>query len=256
MNLEFLLPFLFIVAFASYVQTVTGFALAMIVMGVVTGLGMASVSDISVIVTIVMLGNCTFALSGALHYVDWHAVRAATLGVLPAIVAGVLLLDYLSKSAAEVLQLLLGMAIVSGGIHVMMWPTPRAVRSTDGSFALSGVLGGIFGGLFGVAGPPLIYLFYRQPLPLVVIRKTLIMIFAITSLSRLAFIGAQGKVTVGLLVTGSVALPVVALATMVGRRFPPPFSDTVMRRIVFLLLTVIGVSLVFAALRHLWIDRS
>jgi uncharacterized membrane protein YfcA len=256
MSLELLLPFLLIVAVAGYVQTVTGFALAMIVMGLVTALGMATVADISVIITLAMLGNCTFALSGALHHVDWHAFRAATLGVLPAVVVGVLLLDYLSAGAAEVLKLLLGMVIISGGMHVMMWPTPRAVRSSDGSFVLSGVLGGVFGGLFGVAGPPLIYQFYRQPLPLVVIRKTLIMLFAITSLSRLLIIGAQGRVTVELLVTGFVALPVVALATMVGRRFPPPFSDTTMRRIVFVLLTAIGASLVAAALWRLGIDQS
>ena len=46
---------------------------------------------------------------------DWPAVRAATLGLLPSVVAGALLLDYLDQRAADLLQLLLGAVILYGG---------------------------------------------------------------------------------------------------------------------------------------------
>lgn len=253
MNLDLLVPFLVIVAVASYVQTVTGFALGMIIVGVVTSLDMATIAYISVIISLVTLSNGAFALLGALHHVDWRAVRAVTLGLLPAIVVGVLLLDYLSATAASFLQLLLGAVIIAGALHVMMWPDPRPDPSGNRGFFVSGALGGLLSGMFAIAGPPLIYQFYRQPLPLVAIRKSLILLFSVASLSRLLFIGAQGGVNAEMVLLSLAAMPVVAVATLAGRRYPPPFSETTMRRVAFVMLSVIGGSLVVSAIPSLGI---
>jgi uncharacterized membrane protein YfcA len=136
----------------------------------------------------------SFALRAVLRHVDWGAVGAETLGLPPAIIARVLMLDYLSVSAAHVLQLRLGIVIIISGLHVMMWPAPRSDRSGSASIFPSGVLGGILSGMYAIGGPPLINQFDRQPLQLLVIRNSLIVIFAVASLSRLLFVWAQGGV--------------------------------------------------------------
>jgi hypothetical protein len=43
-----------------------------------------------------------------------------------------------------------------------------------------------------------------------------------------------------MVVLGLVALPVLALATIAGRRYPPPISEITMRRIAFVMLAAIG----------------
>ena len=99
-----------------------------------------------------------------------------------------------------------------------------------------------------MAGPPLVYQFYRQPFDIKTIRNMLLVVFACTSASRSLFIGAQGKLDTEILLLAAVALPVVTLTTFVGRRYPPPFSADTMRRLVFTVLMLIGVYLIASAL--------
>lgn len=161
----------------SYFQTVTGFGLGMIVMGATSGFGLAPLATVATLMSIVSLANGATALPGRLHHIDWRAVGAATLGILPSVVAGVVLLECLSRSAADLLQLILGAVVLYGGVSAALRPTPLDVRSDNRSFFMSGVFGGLLSGLFGVSGPPLIFQFYRQPLTLVQIRCALIVLF-------------------------------------------------------------------------------
>lgn len=247
-----LLPLLVLMAFGSYFQTITGFGLGMIVMGATSGLGLAPVAPVASLVSLVTLANSAVAMPGTWHHIDWRAVRAATLGILPSIFAGVLLLDMLSRATSGWLQLLLGGVIIYGGISFMLRPEPLAKRSCDRSFFLSGVFGGLLSGLFGVSGPPLIFQFYRQPMSLVQIRCVLLLVFTVTSATRTLFSLMQGQLTGDIWLQCLLAVPVVAMATALGRRYPPPFSSAAMRRLAFAVLIGIGSYLFLSALVSLW----
>lgn len=251
MATELLLPFLLIVALATYVQTVTGFALGMIIMGAVSGLELAPIAFTAAVVSLLMLANCTIALRTGHRHIDRKAVGLCLLGLLPAMVIGVLLLEYLSAAAAHWLQLFLGVAIVYCGIAIAMKPEPREQPSSTGSFLLSGILGGVFGGLFAIAGPPLVYQLYRQPVSMAVIRNSLLAIFAVMNTVRTGFIGSQGQLGEEIVILSLLSLPVVALATAIGQRFHPPISDRRMRQSAFALLVVIGLALIGSVLPHL-----
>lgn len=243
-----LLALLLIVAVATYFQTITGFGLGMIVMGATSGMQLASVATVAAVVSLVSLANSAVALPGRMHGIDWRAAGAATLGILPAIVGGVVLLDYLSSSAAGVLQLLLGIVIVQGSVGFALRPVQLEQRSSDFSFAASGFFSGLSGGLFGVAGPPLIFQFYRQPMNPLAVRNMLLLLFSVTSATRSVYLGVQGRLDAETWAATALALPVVAGATLLGRRFPPPLAPRTMRRLVFTLLIAIGAYLVMSAL--------
>lgn len=247
MNAE-ALPLILVLAAATYFQTVTGFGLGMIVMGATSGMNLLPVATVAAIVSLVTLANSAVALPGRMHGIDWRAARAATLGSLPAIVGGVLLLEYLSSAAAGVLQLILGIVIVQGSVGFALRPVQLDERSSDISFAASGFFSGLSGGLFGVAGPPLIFQFYRQPMDPVAVRNILLLLFTITSAARSLYLGVQGRLDAQIWTLFAVAVPVVALATAIGRRYPPPLAARTMRRVVFMLLMAIGAYLVMSAL--------
>ncbi|NMF96064.1 sulfite exporter TauE/SafE family protein [Aromatoleum toluolicum] len=242
------LPLIVVLAAATYFQTVTGFGLGMIVMGATSGMNLLPVATVAAIVSLVTLANSAVALPGRMHGIDWRAARAATLGSLPAIVGGVLLLEYLSSAAAGVLQLILGIVIVQGSVGFALRPVQLDERSSDISFAASGFFSGLSGGLFGVAGPPLIFQFYRQPMDPVAVRNILLLLFTITSAARSLYLGVQGRLDAEIWTLFAVAVPVVALATAIGRRYPPPLATRTMRRVVFMLLMAIGAYLVMSAL--------
>ncbi|MCG6659369.1 TSUP family transporter [Halomonas campisalis] len=248
MALETLLAFLLIAALAGYFQTVTGFGLGMIVMGATSGLGIAPVASVAAVVSLMTLINCLVALPGRLQHVDWPSAWAAVAGIVPMIMVGVLLLDYLSGSAATLLSLLLGVVVLYGGASLLLQPSRQQRLSSRRSFALFGGLSGLLGGLFGMAGPPLIYHCYRQPIEPIRIRNLLILLFAATSGVRTLFVVSLGQMTAEILWLTVWSVPVIALATYAGRRFPLPFSPLVMRRIAFLVLLVMGVSLIASAL--------
>lgn len=247
MNFETLAPLLTIIVIGSYFQTVTGFGLAMIVIGAGSGLGLAPVATLAAVVSFITLTNSVVALPGKMHHIDWSAIGSVALGVAPAIIVGVLLLDYLSGAATGLLQVLLGATIMLSGIVFALRPPQLKKRSSGWGFFASGFFSGLFGGLFGMAGPPVIFQFYRQPIELVAIRNMLILVFACTSGTRTAFIAWQGKLDSEIWTLTAFAVPLVAFTSLLGRRFPPPVSALTMRRFAFLALMLIGMYLVGTA---------
>jgi uncharacterized membrane protein YfcA len=241
------LALLVLMGAASYFQTVTGFGLGMIVIGAASGLNLAPVASVAAVVSLVTLANSAIALPGKLHHVDWRAVRAATLGLLPSVGAGVLLLGYLSGGASGILQFLLGAVILYGGLGAALRPAPLERRSDDRGFFLSGVSGGLLSGMFGISGPPLVFQFYRQPMSLVEIRCALIVIFAATAVIRTVFSAWEGQLDRAIWVQSALAVPIVALATIAARRYPPPISGVATRRIAFGVLVGIGCYLMVSA---------
>ncbi|RTQ97288.1 sulfite exporter TauE/SafE family protein [Halomonas nitroreducens] len=248
MTLEVLLPFIAIAAIAGYFQTVTGFGLGMIVMGATSGLDVAPVASVAAVVSLMMLTNSAVALPGKLKHIDMPVIAATVLGIVPATVVGVLLLDYLSGSAASVLRIALGLLVCYGGLSLVLRPRQRETLSSRTSFFISGVLSGLCGGLFGIAGPPVIYQCYRQPLAPVAIRNMLILIFAATSGMRTLFVALKGALDLEILTLTAWAIPVVALATYAGRRWPPRLTPIAMRRLAFVTLLLIGGGLIVSEL--------
>jgi uncharacterized protein len=242
MSLELLLPFMAIAAVAGYFQTVTGFGLGMIVMGATSGLNVAPVASVAAVVSLMTLANSSVALPGKLKHLNMPVIAATIAGIVPATVIGVLLLDALS--AASVLRIALGLIVCYGGLSLVLRPRQRETLSSRPSFFASGVLSGLCGGLFGIAGPPVIYQCYRQPLPPVAIRNMLILLFAATSGIRTLFVAMQGKLDLEILALTAWAIPVVALATFAGRRWPPPLPPLALRRLAFVTLMLIGGGLI------------
>lgn len=244
MELGALIPFIAIIAFATYVQTVTGFALGMIVMGAVTTFDLVPIAFTSVVVSAVTFINGAVALKGNFDAVDAKRVLITCSAMFPAIMGGLLLLDYMSSDFNSLLQLLLGITIIAAGLMIMLKPEPMAKPSSNLIFAGSGAVAGLMAGLFSMAGPPLVYLFYRQPFELKTIRLCLLSIFLLSAVGRTTMVGAQGGLTLDMLIFSVVCIPMVTLFTWIGKNYPPAVSPATLRRLAFFLLILIGVSLV------------
>jgi uncharacterized membrane protein YfcA len=243
-EVHLLIFFVAIVVVAVYFHTVTGFGLAMIVMALASGTGVASVAALASVISLVTLVNSAIALRGNLHHINWRIAAAMVVSILPASVLGVLVLNYLSSTAADIVQVLLGLVIVYGGMNFAFHPRLLKQVSKLSSFMAYGFLGGFIGGMFGIPGPPLIFQFYRQPMTLAQIRSFLIFVNAVVAGARTAFVGAQGELDATVWLLSAVSLPLVAAATWAGRHYPPPFGADTMRRIAFAVLVLMGIGLI------------
>ena len=101
-----ILIFWAIAALAAWVQTLTGFALGLILMGATGALGLMPVPQAAAITSLLVLVNAMLVLSRGWRDVDRPALRLILLGAFPALIAGFFLLNWLAGTALGLLQLL------------------------------------------------------------------------------------------------------------------------------------------------------
>lgn len=248
MNLESLIFFLIAVALGTYVQTVTGFAIGLIVMGTVTAFDLAPIPFSAIVVGFISVWNGLVALRRNYTAVNWKITQLVLISAMPAMIGGVYLLTYLSQSTTSTIKLALGIVVIVGGCLLMLKPNFRKEIEPSWSFLISGFAAGSLGGLFSTGGPPLVYHLYRQPISFNAIRTTLLAIFLFFALGRIVVVGVQGQINMEIVRYSLFSIPVVTLFTLIGIRYPPPLSAKNRRRFAFSLLIVIGVSLVMAGL--------
>ncbi|MCO5091642.1 sulfite exporter TauE/SafE family protein [Bosea sp. (in: a-proteobacteria)] len=243
--------FLLLTGMAAYVQTLTGFAFGLITMGGVGLTGLISLPDAAMLVSVLALVNATQMLLKGWREVDWRKFALAQLGSWPCLFIGFHLLGWLAESRADLLRLILGCVIILSSLQLAGRPESLRQPSGPASFLFFGGVGGLMSGMFSAGGPPLVYHFYRQPMSLVVVRETLVAIFALNSLFRTGLVVATDQIPPVSTLSGLFAIPAVMVGTHLARRYPPPISRAVMRRVVFALLFLSGVSLGAPAVIHL-----
>jgi uncharacterized protein len=243
MSLAELIGFLALTGAAAYAQTLTGFAFGLITMGGVGLTGLLSLPDAAMIVSVLTLVNATQMLLKGWRDVAWREFGIVMASSVPLLFVGYWLLEWLAGTRADLLRLILGFVIIISSLQLARKPEPLAKRSNDGSFLFFGGIAGLMGGMFSTAGPPLVYHFYRQPMPLVMVRETLVTVFALNAVFRIGLVVGSGNLPASSDLTGLFAIPVVMGATYAARRWPPPISPVTMRKIVFVLLFLSGVSL-------------
>jgi uncharacterized protein len=251
MSVAELIGFLVLTGAAAYAQTLTGFAFGLITMGGVGLTGLLSLPDAAMIVSVLTLVNATQMLLKGWRDVAWREFGFVMAASIPLLFVGYWLLEWLAGTQADVLRLILGCVIIVSSLQLARKPEPLAKPSKDGSFLVFGAIAGLMGGMFSTAGPPLVYHFYRQPMPLVTERETLVTVFALNAVFRIGLVALSGNLPSGSTLTGLLAIPGVMGATYAARRWPPPVSPVTMRRVVFILLFLSGVSLGAPAVIHL-----
>jgi hypothetical protein len=240
--------FLVFVAGAVYAQAITGFALALILLGVIGATNLVPLTDAVNATTVI--GFCTAwiflyrrrALRVERVLVPILATNAASL------VVGALLLFWLAETAYQALRLLLGASIVACAVSLWRTARPLPALSSPTVYALTGVISGLLAGLFSASGPPLVYLLYRQPMPLTWIRESLMVIFGLGTALRLLIVVPTGQFSLLSLQLAVEALPVVFVVTSYAARHPPPLPPKLMRGLVCALLIGTGLSMGIGAL--------
>ena len=120
----------------------------------------------------------------------WHgeSSRLVMATSIPLLFVGYWLLEWLAGSRADLLRLILGVRD-----HRLEPATrakaPAAARTVgDRIVPVLRRDRGVMGGMFSTAGPPLVYHFYRQPMSLVMVRETLVTVFAVNAVVRIGLV--------------------------------------------------------------------
>nr|WP_315186683.1 TSUP family transporter [uncultured Albidiferax sp.] len=255
MTLSQHLLFLLCAATAGYVQNLTGFAFGLVLLGLVGLLGVASIADVANVVSVLTLVNAVVLFCATRPKFETRILLPTLAASQVGVVAGVLLVNWLSSGLVVVLSLLLGLTIIACASMLARTAQALAQRSSAASFMAVGAVSGVLGGLFSTAGPPLVYHLYRQPLPLRAIRDTLVAVFAANAVLRLGMMLPTGHVSRNALLLSLETVPLVLLQTWWMAHHPSRLQPATVKRIVCLLLALVGLGLVASSLRTLGIFK-
>lgn len=248
MDVAQFLSFVGFAALAAYVQTVTGFAFGLIMVGGVALIGVMSPVDAAAVVSALSLVNGVQMITRGWRRVAWREFGWVTLGSLPMVVVGIWLLNWMASERADLLRLALGALIILASLQLALPSRPGPATPGAAACLLFGAASGFTGGLFSAPGPPLVYLFYRTALPLATIRETLVTAYAATSVLRLVIVAFGETRPPASVWLGLLAFPAVMAATAAARRWPPRIAPRVLRLVVFALLALTGLALALPAL--------
>lgn len=240
--------FLLCVVVATCAQRLTGFAQALILLGLTSLFELAPLADAANVATVISLCTAVIALRGTSHSLDLPILRATVTGSVFGVAAGVLLLTWLGANVVLVLRVLLGVVVIACAIVVLVRTRPLPRRSSTASFHGFGFLSGVLGGLFSASGPPLVYQYYRQPLTLDAVRDTLVAALAAGGLIRLVMVLATGQFSLRAAWMCATAVPLAMAITWWFRRHPPAWDRAAVLKVVCVLLVVTGVGLIAPAL--------
>ncbi|HYG44083.1 MAG TPA: TSUP family transporter [Bordetella sp.] len=239
------------VALATYAQTMTGFAFGLVLLGLAGLFALAPLPDISNVISMLTLANALVALGRARSYLNWSLIRPPLAGSLAGVALGVFALEWISGNTALLLRWLLGATILACAFLLVMRTRPLERVSSRLSFILFGGLSGVLGGLFSSAGPPMVYHLYRQPLPLPLVRNSLLVLFSANAVLRLSLVAGHGSLGAASVWLSLEALPVVVALTWLVRRYASAGSMQTVKKMVFVLLLLAGLGLLIPATRAL-----
>ena len=241
------LGFVVLVIIGALVQSITGFAMALIVVGGVAALNLADLAVTAAVASLISLVNTLLALRRSLRFVDLSFTIGILAGMAPMILLGVALLSWLSSDLVTLLKLLLGLLIMAASVLLIWNPRPYAQASGNLSKVLVGCSGGLISGLYGAGGAPLAYFLYRQLLTIEIIRASLLAVFAFSNVFRTVTITAAGQLNQEILLLTGISIPFVLVATLVGTRVASRLPVQAIRSLVFVVLLILGGSLVWQA---------
>lgn len=240
--------FVLMAGVAAYVQTLTGFAFGLLLMG---GVGLTAVMPLreaAAVTGVLTLVNAAIMMTKGWRDVLRKELLLVLCASLPTLVGGYFLLDHLATDGLVYLRIILGAVIIISALQLILPPRKEEKEATKSSFVFFGAFSGIMSGLFSTSGPPLVYHFYRQPLPIAAIRETLVAIFSLNALIRLLVVIADGTFPARPYWPAFFAVITVSAGTQMARRLPLPLSPKALRLVVFLLLCASGASLALPAI--------
>lgn len=228
--------------FAYIIFGISGFGLGMITIPL-----LAHLFPLKFVIPVMSLLDCVGSIGMGLKLRgDVH--RKELLPLLPFVLLGMIFGVYLLVRAPGAILLgCLGAFVLVYGVLYTLRREP-VVRLARWTVAPLGIFAGAASAAFGIGGPLYVmYLTGRGATP-EQIRATVPVIFIVTTVCRIGLLTAAGLITVEVLQTAGLLLPVMVLGLYVGNRLHGRLAREHVVRVVGGLLVVSGVSLILRAL--------
>jgi len=169
------------------------------------------------------------------EHLDWGKINPLLLGSVPGVFLGVYLLKTLDT---RIIQFVLGLTLV---VYPLITMKQEIFKTMKAGWAYAfGFFAGCLGGTLSASGPPVIIYTALQPWGKDLIKATLQGFFAVSGLLVVAVQTANGLMTTSVLKLFLISLPALFIGTYAGSFFYGKISDRTYRKIMLILLGLLG----------------
>jgi uncharacterized membrane protein YfcA len=225
-----------VILVAEAIYVLFGFGAGLIAVGTLA-LVLPGVQDVVVVLMLVNIPAELFVVSRTRQSIAWGGIGLVVIGLLVGVPVGSSLLE--AGEPTAVLTALGAVLMLVGGTFLLLpagakvdWPAPAGT--------VAGLVAGLLAGLFGTGGPPLIVYFHLAGIPKRSFRGTLMAVFFLVGVVRVPVYAAIGLITVPRLVAAAAVFPAVLAGAAIGNRAHVELAEQTFRRMVSVLLVVIG----------------
>ncbi len=230
---DLLIPAL-IVFCAGFVQGLTGFGAGLVSIPL-----FALLMDIKVAVPIIILNGMvllSIMLIKVWRDIDKSKIAPLITGSLPGVFVGVYMLDSLNENG---IRLLLAVVLIAYSLYALFVKELR-MKVNEKFGYLVGFISGVVGGITSATGPPVVIYAAMQGWNGDKFRATLTGFFFVTCLFMVTAYVANGLVTEVTLKYFMVCAPFIAMGTLAGARFYKSLNQETFRKVVYVLLLIMG----------------
>jgi len=239
-----------IFAFAAFTQGFTGLGFGIIA---IAGIAFSpwDLERASVVINILLIFlNFTIIYAGRKDFkIGWKLVGVILLGEGVGVPIGYWFIYTFGQR--PVFRLSLGMVLIIFSLYFLFSPSIKKSLHLSTGIA-AGIVGGFFAGAFTAGGPPLalfLYSKYKSPGDA---KSTLQVVFMAATMWRLFNIMWYEKgVTVEVLFTASLSIPIVILFAFIGHLVTNHIPNTLYLKIVYLLIGFAGILNIVNGLKYL-----
>jgi len=228
-----------ILIIAQLVYVLFGFGAGLIAVGSLA-LIIPEVKDVVVLLLLVNLPSEILVAIQSRREIRWRPIASLGVGIAIGIPIGTWVL---SGGDTDLILTILGWFLVAVGLVFLRLPTGGRFHPPAWAAPPTGFFSGILTGLFGTGGPPLIVWYQMSAASKAAFRGNLMVIFLLMSIVRLPSYVLGGLITAPRLWSTLAVLPAALFGAWLGHRLQIKIPEQVFRRLVSILLTVLGIML-------------
>jgi uncharacterized membrane protein YfcA len=223
-----------VIFFAGFTQGLSGFGSILLAIPL-----LAAFLDIKTVIPLTALAGLamtTILLIQLWNHLSWKEITPFLIGTVPGIPLGVQFLKQVDKSMVE---LVLGSLLLAYSLYSLI--SRRLPGGTRERWAyVFGFLGGCLGGAFSASGPAVIVYASLQDWPKDRMKASLQGMFFVADMIVVLFYIINGFITPVVLKYFGVSFPALLFGTFVGSLFYGRINDIQYRKVMFVLLGLLG----------------
>ncbi|MEN8006313.1 MAG: sulfite exporter TauE/SafE family protein [Candidatus Krumholzibacteriota bacterium] len=228
-----------ILVVAQLVYVLFGFGAGLIAVGSLA-LVFPEIKDVVVLLLLVNLPAELFVTWRSRREIRWRPIGGLGVGIAVGIPVGAWLL---STTDPGIVLTILGWFLIAVGLVFVKLPPGGRINPPAVAAPPTGLVSGVLTGLFGTGGPPLIIWYHLAAVGKSAFRANLMTIFLLMTFVRVPSYVAGGLVTGPRLWSSLLVMPAVFFGAWLGHRLHLKISERTFRRLVSLLLAVLGLML-------------